>query len=129
MKTKNKISGYIARSAVAGVLFFSMIVGITSAFNCSNGSATSSWRLVLPGSLELEKFAAGRIRRGGAPMQPRRLSFADRVAYQRSIEEVYWRHRIWPKERPDPKPSLDSVMSNTQLEKKVTDYLYGLAMK
>jgi hypothetical protein len=46
------------------------------------------------------------------------LTFADRVAYQRAIEEVYWRHRIWPKERPDPKPSLDAVMSQAQLEKK-----------
>ena len=25
------------------------------------------------------------------------LTFAERVAYQRAIEEVYWRHRIWPK--------------------------------
>ena len=51
------------------------------------------------------------------------LTFADRVAYQRAIEEVYWRHRIWPKERPDPKPSLDAVMSQAQLQKKVEDYL------
>jgi N-acetylneuraminic acid mutarotase len=53
----------------------------------------------------------------------RTLSFEERVSYQKAIEEVYWRHRIWPKERKDPKPSLDSVMSNAQLEKKVTDYL------
>jgi hypothetical protein len=45
------------------------------------------------------------------------------VSYQRDIEEVYWRHRIWPKERPDAKPSLDAVMSPAQLEKKVEDYL------
>ena len=51
------------------------------------------------------------------------LTFAERVAYQRAIEEVYWRHRIWPKERPDSKPSLDAVMSQAQLEKKVEDYL------
>ena len=51
------------------------------------------------------------------------LTFAERVAYQRAIEDVYWRHRIWPKERPDPKPSLDAVMSQAQLENKVTDYL------
>jgi N-acetylneuraminic acid mutarotase len=51
------------------------------------------------------------------------LSFADRVAYQRAIEDVYWRHRIWPKERPDPKPSLDAVMSQAQLERKVEEYL------
>ena len=44
----------------------------------------------------------------------RALSFAERVSYQRAIEDVYWRHRIWPRsrgERPDPKPSLDAVMS------------------
>src|SRR5882757_7171706 len=51
------------------------------------------------------------------------LSFEERVSYQRAIEDVYWRHRIWPKERPDPKPSLDAVMSQAQLEKKVADYL------
>ncbi len=51
------------------------------------------------------------------------LSFAERVSYQRAIEEVYWRHRIWPKENPNPKPSLDAVMSQAQLEKKVEDYL------
>jgi N-acetylneuraminic acid mutarotase len=53
----------------------------------------------------------------------RTLSFEERVVYQRAVEEVYWRHRIWPKERPDPKPSLDAVMSQAQLEKKVADYL------
>ena len=51
------------------------------------------------------------------------LTFADRVAYQRAIEEVYWRHRIWPKERPDPKPSLDEIIPPAQLEKKVMDSL------
>src|SRR5678816_624604 len=58
-----------------------------------------------------------------APNQGRTLSFAERVSYQRAIENVYWRHRIWPKERPDRKPSLDAVMSQAQLEKKVEDYL------
>jgi hypothetical protein len=58
-----------------------------------------------------------------ARISQRTLTFDERVAYQRAIEEVYWRHRIWPKERPDPKPSLDAVMSQAQLEKKVGDYL------
>ena len=53
----------------------------------------------------------------------RTLTFAERVAYQRAIEEVYWRHRIWPKENPKPKPSLDEVMSAQRIEKKVEDYL------
>jgi hypothetical protein len=56
----------------------------------------------------------------------RTLTFEERVSYQRAIENVYWRHRIWPRdrgERPDAKPSLDAVMSQGQLEKKVKDYL------
>src|SRR6478672_12940523 len=27
------------------------------------------------------------------------LTFTERVAYQRAIEDVYWRHRIWPRSR------------------------------
>src|SRR5262249_27301745 len=53
----------------------------------------------------------------------RTLTFEERVSYQRAIEEVYWRHRIWPKDNSNPKPSLDAVMSQAQLEKKVADYL------
>ncbi len=53
----------------------------------------------------------------------RTLTFAERVAYQQAIEDVYWRHRIWPKENISPKPALDAVMSQKQLENKVTDYL------
>ena len=53
----------------------------------------------------------------------RTLTFADRVAYQRAVEEVYWQHRIWPKENPRPKPSLDEVMSQQQIEQKVQEYL------
>jgi N-acetylneuraminic acid mutarotase len=56
-------------------------------------------------------------------IRERTLSFSERVAYQRAIEDVYWRHRIWPKENPDSKPSLDALISQAQLEKKVEDYL------
>jgi N-acetylneuraminic acid mutarotase len=58
-----------------------------------------------------------------AKFSQRTLTFEERVSYQRAIEEVYWRHRIWPGERPDPKPPLDAVMSQAELEKKVQDYL------
>src|SRR6266481_4184933 len=51
----------------------------------------------------------------------RTLSFAERVTYQRAIEDVYWRHRIWP--GADPKPPLGSVMSQAQIENKIADYL------
>ncbi len=58
-----------------------------------------------------------------AKVSQRTLTFQERVSYQRSIEEVYWRHRIWPKENLTSKPSLDAVMSQEQLEKKVQNYL------
>ena len=53
----------------------------------------------------------------------RTLTFKERVTYQRAIEEVYWRHRIWPKENSKPKPPLDAVISHAQLEEKIEDYL------
>ena len=56
-------------------------------------------------------------------ISPTTLTFAERVAYQTAIEDVYWRHRIWPKTNPGPKPSLDTVMSQADIEKKVTEYL------
>ena len=51
--------------------------------------------------------------RSSVPSQlpQRTLTFAERVSYQRAIEDVYWRHRIWPKDNPNPKPSLDAVIS------------------
>src|SRR5580765_1086966 len=54
---------------------------------------------------------------------PRTLTFAQRVSYQRAIEEVYWRHRIWPKDNPQPQPPLAAIVSEAQLEQKVEDYL------
>jgi N-acetylneuraminic acid mutarotase len=51
------------------------------------------------------------------------FSLADRVAYQWAIEEVYWRHRIWPKENAGSKPPLDKMMSQAHIQRKVEDYL------
>ena len=99
------------RNAAAALLFLVCVVTLTSAFNLPKRSPDLSPRLASVGT-------------AAKPAQQRtRLSLADRVAYQRAIEEVYWRHRIWPKERPDPKPSLDEVMPSAQLEKKVEIYL------
>ena len=67
--------------------------------------------------------AAKRSVAASAIRADRTLTFADRVAYQRAIEEVYWQHRIWPKENGGPKPPLAKVMSQAQIEKKVEDYL------
>src|SRR4030042_5789433 len=49
------------------------------------------------------------------------LSYEDRLQCQRAIEEVYWQYRIWPKENPNPKPSLDKVMTEAELRGKGSD--------
>ena len=94
MKRKSNLRGFIRRNAATTLLLSFALV----ALSFSDKAASSSG-------------------------QARTLGFAERVAYQRAIEEVYWRHRIWPKEGPDSKPSLNDVMSQAQLEKKVADYL------
>ena len=99
-KNKSNIGGYIIRSVGWVVLLSFIVVAVTWAFNASTRSPS------LPG-------------------QARTLTFAERVHYQRTIEEVYWRHRIWPKNRSEPKPSLDAVMPQAEIEKKVQAYLYN----
>ena len=111
MKTKSKISGYIIRSAAYAVFLSVAFIAVSSAFDSPN-----RWHKSAVATVGYDSTAK-------SPSQPRAFSFAERVAYQRVIEDVYWRHRIWPKENPDPKPSLDAVMSQAQLEKKVAGYL------
>jgi len=60
---------------------------------------------------------------GEALSRSRSLSFEDRVAAQRAIEEVFWRHRTWPADNPGPKPSLGTVMPERALRAAVEDYL------
>ena len=115
MKTKSKISGYMIRSAAWAVFLAVAFIAASSAFDSPNKWYKSAVATVGYGSM------------AKSPSQPRALSFAERLAFQRAIEGVYWRHRIWPRnggENPDPKPSLDAVMSQAQLENKVAGYLH-----
>ena len=66
---------------------------------------------------------ASALTQTGEKASARTLTFEERVAYQYAIEEVYWRHRIWPKDNPGPKPPLDVLVSRREIEKKVEDYL------
>ena len=52
-------------------------------------------------------------------VQARELTLDQRVDCRRAVEEVYWRHRIWPSENPDAKPVLQSVLSDKDLRAKV----------
>src|SRR5438876_1682791 len=117
MKTKSKISGYILRGAAVVLLISCVIVALSSAINLPNHSVKvlASENCTALGANAQESTAA-------APAI-RTLMFADRVAYQQAIEKVYWRHRIWPAANASPKPPLDKVMSQAQIEGKVEDYL------
>src|SRR5438034_7959594 len=122
MKTRSETSAYIVRSSAAALLLSCVIVALCSAINLPNHppkgpTPDNSTAFGVNAHESVPSMATSTLGRS------RTLSFAERVAYQRAIENVYWRHRIWPKERPDRKPSLDAVMSQAQLEKKVEDYL------
>jgi N-acetylneuraminic acid mutarotase len=49
------------------------------------------------------------------------LSFQERLACQRTIEQVYWQHRTWLPENSQPKPALDIVLPEAVLVTKVDD--------
>ncbi len=122
MKTESKISGYVLRSAVAMLLFSCVVVALSSAINVSKQppkvpAAENDTAFGVNAHENAASVAGSAIRRN------RTLTFTDRVAYQRAIEEVYWRHRIWPKANAGPKPPLDKVTPQAQIEKKVEDYL------
>src|SRR5206468_6881403 len=96
MKTKSKSSGHIIRSAAYAVFLLVAFIAFSSAFQAPNKWYKSA---VATGGYESTAKSQS---------QPRALSFAERVAFQRAIEDVYWHHRIWPRSRgenPDPKPS------------------------
>ena len=106
MKTKTNLSAYILRVSTSALLVSCVIVALCSAINLPDQAPKA-----LPPQDD-SLFGMNRT-----------LSFAERVAYQTAIEDVYWRHRIWPDTNPGPKPGLDRVMSQADIEKKVTEYL------
>src|SRR5437867_916978 len=122
MKTRSKTSAYIVRSSAAALVLSCVVVALCSAINLPSHPPK------VPTPDNNTAFAVNEYDRGASMAAPAirkrpTLSFADRVAYQRVIEEVYWRHRIWPTANAGPKPPLDKVMSQVQIEKKVEDYL------
>ncbi|MBN2381738.1 hypothetical protein JXQ70_02550 [bacterium] len=47
------------------------------------------------------------------------LTFKERFELQRAIEEVNWRHLIWPEVNHDPKPDFDAMVSAEVIQAKV----------
>jgi N-acetylneuraminic acid mutarotase len=56
-------------------------------------------------------------------MAQRALTLEDRINAQEAIERVYYEHRIWPKENPQPKPLFEQMITRAQIKAKVEDYL------
>lgn len=110
-KTKSKIGGDVIRSAAYAVFLSVAFIAASSAFN-----SPDRWH-------KSAGTTGGYDSTAKSQSQRQAFSFDERLVFQRAIEDVYWRHRIWPKENPNPKPSLDAVMSQAQLENKVAGYL------
>ena len=122
MKTKSKISAYILRGSAAALLVSCVIVAISSAINLpSRHPHVPAQQNNTAFGVNAQESAASVA--GSAISRNRTLTFADRVAYQRAIEKVYRRHRIWPAANAGAKPPLDRVMPQKAIEKKVEDYL------
>ncbi len=51
------------------------------------------------------------------------LTLEQRVSYQKALEQVYWQHRIWPKENAQPKPALETIMPEAVIRLRTEDYL------
>jgi VCBS repeat-containing protein len=52
------------------------------------------------------------------------------MATQKAIESVYWKHRIWPKENKTAKPTLEELLPDSTLNKKViSDLRKSAALK
>src|ERR1051326_4756450 len=120
----NTISGSLPHLKKIVLFMLGVTLCLASYTGIRSIIATSGMRvLALSNSSIARSFVQTGDNSVRATQSSRTLSFAERVSYQRAIEEVYWRHRIWPKERADSKPSLDAVISKSQLENKVNDYL------
>lgn len=47
------------------------------------------------------------------------MSFEERVACRRAVEDSLWTERVWPAENPGPKPALREVLSEDRLRELV----------
>jgi VCBS repeat-containing protein len=54
---------------------------------------------------------------------PHPLDIESRLVCRQAVEQVYWQHRIWPAENPEPKPDLEQVLPAQVLRAKVEDEL------
>ena len=121
---KKRQKGFTGSSVSRAILLISSILALAMAVVAALGSQISSIKEATIGPDPVTNKTHLSANVTAASVRPMRsLSLADRVAYQYAIEEVFWRHRIWPQENARPKPSLDEVMSPFQVQEKVRDSL------
>src|SRR5262249_15570613 len=106
MKTNKQISAYILRSSTTALLLSCVIIALCFAIN-----------------LPAQAIKATPTQDNFSFRPTGRLSFGERVAHQTAIEDISGRPRICPDPTPAPKPPLDKVMSQADIEKKVREYL------
>jgi hypothetical protein len=123
-QTDPRIRAHLLRSA----FYLLLLVGVGVTVALSSAVNSPSHPLKFPAPQNNTAFGVNGHESAASVSAPtirkdRTLTFTDRVAYQRAIEDVYWRHRIWPKANAAPKPPLVKLISQAQIEKKVEDYL------
>jgi hypothetical protein len=75
------------------------------------------------------RLAAGFLAAAFALLAPtpgaaaRGAGFEERVAGRKAVEEVYWRHRIWPETNAGAKPALSAVLPDSVIRARVGDDL------
>ena len=79
--------------------------------------------VVVAGLLFSATAVPGAPTREAVDSGPSTISFETRLAGQRAIEEVYWKHRIWPEQNLEPKPSLDAVLPAHAIKARVEEAL------
>ena len=112
MKTKSKISGHIIHSAAYAVFLSVAFIAASSAFNSPNAwdkSASDDWRL--------------RRNRRRVRANPERSASPSASRFNEQSKTFTGVIGFGQKKTLDPKPSLDAVMSQAQLENKVEGYL------
>jgi N-acetylneuraminic acid mutarotase len=57
----------------------------------------------------------------GGPSSAAPPSLDQRIADRRAIEEIFWRHRIWPAENNRPKPPLAEILPDAAIRERVLD--------
>lgn len=121
MTTRLSGSKYLShRVNLINLLAVFLIVMLSACLN-SNSTYGSNTEPLL--TYPLNDYAKFWNEKNSDPRYYKGLSMDERIACQRTIEEVYWQHRIWPKDNNALKPVLQDELPYSALVQKVEDYM------